>query len=413
MGQSWEQMVDDVCVNGRPEWLRSASQIWSTVFTNAGTVSQALRDAATSTESYWKGPAGDDYRTHLNNVAKTIDSIHENNSNVTMLLTQAAADLDTAQQTMPIPDHMLDKVNNRRKDLDAANATYGTIGLVGGTILEAPLALPLWGGIGAGSLFGGGEFWNSMFSGVANFTRDTVGWLKDKFDDHTAQAQEIYDNVNGQYEATNAQTGNPSAGHFGDTTRPTTDLGGGGATGGLGGAGHMPGGGGAGGLHPPGGGVGKMPGTGGLGTGTGSGSGLDGGLPPTSGLDGVGGGPLSGLGGGTGLGGLGSGGLGSGAGGLGPLGGAGAGAGGLAGAGVGKPVSLAGGLAGMPMGGAAGRGAGAGGRGSGRGAGMMGGHDGRHGGEEDDRTTWLTEDDDVWGADSDASPGVIDGGTGW
>jgi hypothetical protein len=38
---------------------------------------------------------------------------------------------------------------------------------------------------------------------------------------------------------------------------------------------------------------------------------------------------------------------------------------------------------------------------------MMGGRGGQDG-DERERNTWLTEDEDVWG-DTDAPPGVIDG----
>jgi hypothetical protein len=38
----------------------------------------------------------------------------------------------------------------------------------------------------------------------------------------------------------------------------------------------------------------------------------------------------------------------------------------------------------------------------------MGGHGGSGEGEEErERSTWLTEDDDVWGGDGDAAPPVI------
>jgi hypothetical protein len=102
----------------------------------------------------------------------------------------------------------------------------------------------------------------------------------------------------------------------------------------------------------------------------------------------------------------GGGGLGSGGGGLGAgggLGGGGLGSDGGAGAGSG--------LAGGANGGGAGFGGGPGGAGAGAAAGrgmmspMHGGGQGDEG--ERERNTWLTEDDDVWGADE-ASPGVIE-----
>lgn len=202
---------------------------------------------------------------------------------------------------------------------------------------------------------------------------------------------------------------------------------------GAGGAPHM---GGAGAKLPGSGGTGGLPGSGlgdgntgfdgsGLGngsTGGGLGSGGTGGLgsgsgglsPYDPGSQLAGGGGLGGLGsghpgGGLGGGGLGSGGVGSGLGsgglGSGPGGiGSGSGAGVLGtGAGRGGPGSGAGTGAGGP---------GAGGRGS-AGAGGVGGapmHGGGQGDEDErERSTWLTEDEDVWGGNADVPPPVIGG----
>jgi hypothetical protein len=155
-------------------------------------------------------------------------------------------------------------------------------------------------------------------------------------------------------------------------------------------------------------------------------------LDASSRLAGVGDG--SGFGSGSssgGFGGSGSGGLGSGGAGSAGFGGGGAGAGtggfsgagaggasGLAGQGGGRPGSgsgLAGGGPGAGRGAGSGTGtsgagsAGAGGRGGVMGGAPMGGRGGGGGGGNDDereRTTWLTEDEDVWGATK-APPGVI------
>ncbi len=188
--------------------------------------------------------------------------------------------------------------------------------------------------------------------------------------------------------------------------------GGGGSVGGGGGGsvggGHLPGtGGGVGGGHLPGGGGsvggGHLPGAGG--GGAGGGGDIGGG-----GLSGGGGTDLAGLGGGPGGGGLpgGGAGLGGGGAGLGSAGGGGLGAGGLGGP---NPAGIGGMGAGRGAGGGiAGEGAGAGKGAAGRG-GMgapMGGHGGGSEGEEErERSTWLTEDDDVWGGDGDTAPPVI------
>ncbi|MGI5323707.1 hypothetical protein [Actinomadura nitritigenes] len=156
-------------------------------------------------------------------------------------------------------------------------------------------------------------------------------------------------------------------------------LPGGTGSGGSGGFGSDPGG--LGGSHGGGGG-GSLGGSGGLGSDLSSfpGGGGGGGLPGGGG-GGLGADP-GGLGGGAGAGG-GLGGFGATPGGLGAAGG-GLGAGGAAGAAGRAAAGRAGG--GMPMG--------------------HGGH-GNGKEEERERTTWLSEDDDVWGADDDTAPPVI------
>jgi hypothetical protein len=153
------------------------------------------------------------------------------------------------------------------------------------------------------------------------------------------------------------------------------------------------------------------------GTGGGLGSGGTGGFSPYDpGSQLAGGGGLGGLGSGhTGLGGggLGSGGVGSGLGG----GGLGTGPGGIgSGTGAGGAGTLGSGAGrGGPGSGAGGPGSGgpgAGGRGS-AGAGGVGGapmHGGGQGDEDErERSTWLTEDEDVWGGNTDVPPPVIGG----
>ncbi|GAA0225865.1 hypothetical protein GCM10009527_022850 [Actinomadura nitritigenes] len=151
-------------------------------------------------------------------------------------------------------------------------------------------------------------------------------------------------------------------------------LPGGTGSGGSGGFGSDPGG--LGGSH---GGGGSLGGSGGLGSDLSSfpGGGGGGGLP--------GGGAGGGLGADPG-------GLGGGAGAGGGLGGFGATPGGLGAAGGGLGAA-----------GAAGR------AGAGRMGGMPMGHGGHGNGKEEERerTTWLSEDDDVWGADDDTAPPVI------
>lgn len=156
----------------------------------------------------------------------------------------------------------------------------------------------------------------------------------------------------------------------------------------------------------------------------------------TGGLAGTGGGFTSpGAGPGTGV----SGGIGTGGGAGTGVSGGGIGAGGATGGGVGAGVAAVGGARGggvgagmVPMGGAGARGSGgaggragaAGGRGAGTGGGavrgpLAGGRAGAaggmvpmgagrgSGGKDDGRETWLVEDDDPWGTETETPPGVI------
>lgn len=146
-----------------------------------------------------------------------------------------------------------------------------------------------------------------------------------------------------------------------------------------------------------------------------AGTGLGGGLSSFdpgalgSGGTGLSGGAGGGFGGGLGAGALGATGLGAGglAGGL----GAGSRGSGLAGSGLGGSGGV-GSLAGQGIGGTGAglAGEGAGGAGAGRGAGTapMHGAGGQGEGEEErERSTWLMEDDDVWGTGGDVPPPVI------
>jgi len=203
--------------------------------------------------------------------------------------------------------------------------------------------------------------------------------------------------------------GSSGSGAAFDPYAATAQLAGGGPGGGLGSVGTGAGlvGGVGGGLAGSG-----LAGSGLGGAGSLAGSGLGG---PGLGASGLGASGLGGVGGfpGAGLGGPGAGGLrtgGAGGVGRGFPGGAGAGRG-LGGPGGG----LAGGLAGEEEAGvgagAARAGGGAAGGGAGRGGAnpMMGGHGAGGNEDERERSTWLTEDDDVWGGNSPAAPPLITG----
>jgi hypothetical protein len=257
-----------------------------------------------------------------------------------------------------------------------------------------------------------GEHWYGVEVGTGG--TDTGDWLKGE----SAMGRQLMEKLQNQTVESN---GNFPDGIRQDMANPSVDeinpnrVPPGGHPPGGGGGGHLPGGGGgpghlAGGGngpgHLPGGGngPGHLPGGGNgpghLPGGNGPGhlpGGPNGGHLPHGGGTELAGLPSSGGGGlGAGGGGLG-GGLGAGAAGAGSLGSAGAGPGGLGAGGLGAMPGMGGGLAGKNSPG------GPGGMPMGAGAGQ-----GRGGDEEErERTTWLVEDEDVWGADGDATPPVI------
>jgi uncharacterized protein YukE len=393
---SWEDMVNAVCVAGRPKMIGALHDQWGTTFTNAQTVADAVRDVIKDLKPYWQGQAADDYYGKLEKIAKTVEQTRDNNSDAQPLLQAAQVSLQNAQTNMPVPDYMLDNVQDRQKKLDAANQAYGTGALVAQGLDPA---------VGVSYLSFAllpGDFQQGFMNTIGNATREVFGHVTAWLNDKTDEAKGYYDSVDNTYAQTSVTTADPKQALTGISQGEYTgypgsqNFGGGTNSGvpGVGGDGYKPSsfdpskaGSGVGGYNP-------------AGTGTSgydpNSSGYDPNAGSLSSLAGAGPGDLSGLGaGGSGLGGLGGG-----AGGL----AGGLGSGGLGAAGAGRPVggpSLPMGLGGM--GGAAGRGA------AGQGRGMMGGagHGAGGHGSGDEHETWLTEDEDPWGGDSDAPPSLL------
>ncbi|MEU2611857.1 hypothetical protein ABZ570_09780 [Micromonospora sp. NPDC007271] len=415
---SWEEMCQQIVVDGRPGDVSSAAAGWEVLLKNLTTVKQNLETNVKDLNETWKGPAYEAFKTHVEGLAKRIGGVvddAEANGGIAPALRDAAERLNAAQAAFPVP---LSCVNDI---LEARNAEL-TIGI---GFFEAKV--------------------KPDFLGLV----DPISSMMDWFNDKTEDAAKVYNQVSGEYleiESRVPESTTTRPPDMSEWEKPKLDDGGGGGGGGggvpdiggspdtgglgdrpsLGGGGKHPsigstgpgiGSGGPGigsGAHPDlsSGAGGYHPGAGGAGTGSlageyGSGlAGAGGGLPPSTGLGGGGGG----LPGTTGLGGAGGG-----PGGSSGLGGAGGGF--LGGGSLGRPVGtpmMGGGMAGGGRGGtgrgAAGGMAGAGGRGAGaRGAGMAGmGHGGgRHGEQEASQDTWLREDEDVWGGDSGGMPGIL------
>jgi hypothetical protein len=395
---SWEEVVRRVVVATNYNAVAQSASRWQIVINRiyelAGDVDKLHEESKA-----WKGGAADAFRGQLKSYSDTLNKLADEHRNISPALLACAGHLNEAVNNIHVPSWMLSTVESQQQ---AYHMGQDVPGLPAGSFGDEYL-----------KMFGGAASWIPGF-------KDFEGWLNDE----ESKAQAAYDKLVGNYqsESHNVPAG---AARPGGTVADMPDVKPAGV-GAPGGAGKVPafGAGGAPGMphgpNPSATGVGAPPG---FGTGGGAGDFPDPSASvPGSGLAGSTPGGLTGLDGPGGLGGPGGGlgrlGPGGGPGGLNSLGvpGAGGGPGGLAGrglppiAGVSPPGGMMGAGAGAGARGAGGRGgAGAGtGRGAaGRGAMMGGGHGGHGVGDGDDRTTWLQEDDDVWGAGTDAPPPVI------
>ncbi|MEU5939609.1 hypothetical protein ABZ807_10505 [Micromonospora sp. NPDC047548] len=418
---SWEEMCQQIVIDGRPGDVTSAAFGWEQLLKNLNTVKQNLETNVKDLGETWKGPAYEAFKTHIEGLAKSTGEVvadAESRGGIVHSLKDAADKLSVAQAEFPIPASCVNDVLEARNGRITINAGFFEMKV------------------------------KPDFLGLADPISSMVDWFNDK----TGDATKVYQQVSGEYLTIDSNLDEPNTTKtptiHDDFKKPNLDDGGGGGSHGkvpdiggkpsIGSLGDKPPIGSLG-DKPPGGGIDPPPslGSGGPAIGSGahpdlaSGAGGYGGYGGSgsgslgdeygSGLAGAGGGGTP-LGGGLGGGGLPSTtGLGSG-GGLGGGAGPGGATGTIPGGGaLGKAVSS--GMPGM-MGGGAGAGAGRGGAGRGgagagkgaaaRGAGVKGGiggmgagHGAGYGEEEAPRNSWLEEDEDVWGADGDAAPGIL------
>ncbi|WFE31677.1 hypothetical protein [Micromonospora sp. WMMD975] len=417
----------------------------------------------------WKGSGGDAYREHLSGIGKDIEELITHASGVSGALTRIEGDIRTAVASIPIP--LMDDFGWNEwslpggTELDDARDGESQSGFLASLRQDYGGNPALYADGAFRDKADDLEATMKVDGNAEDHKRggwwDTKSHLDNWYRDNQEAANRAMSPL-----PTAVQTERPKLtvpepqGAYDDGYRPDTrvppsgvpDTGLPGGGGGGGGGGKMPslgstgigggGGGGGGSFTPP-------PTIGGADVGGGSGGTssyvppVTGGLPGSGGYPGAGdhdygtglagaggpgsitaGGPGSGFGGGGGLstvggGGGGFGGAGAGLGSAGGIGGGGLGAAG--GMGVGALPGMVGGGNGKvpPLTSAANAlrgatGAGAGGpRGGPAGAGMvgggmMGGHGGAgHGGGGGEHSSWLTEDDDPWGAGGGGSPGIL------
>ncbi|WP_422743381.1 hypothetical protein ACN27B_02890 [Micromonospora sp. WMMD754] len=419
----------------------------------------------------WKGSGGDAYREHLTTIGKDIEELITHASGVSGALSRIEGDIRTAVASIPIPlmddfgwnewslpggtelDDARDGESQSgflaalRKDYQANQALYAD-GAFRDKADDLEATMKVDGNAGDQKR---GGWWDTK-SHLDNWYRDNQEAANKAMSPLPVAVETERPKLDVPRPNIDADDGYRPDTRTPPSGVPDTGLPGGGGGGGAGGkmpslgstgiGGGAGGGGGGGSFTPPptiggsdlGGGSGSYtpPVTGGI---PGSGSGYPGsgdhdygtglagaGGPgtitaggPGSGFGGAGGGLSGGAGGGFGGGGAGLGSAGGiGGGGLGAAGGMGVGAlPGMVGGGNGKVPPLtsaanalrsATGAGGMGAGGARGGTAGAGMMGGG----MMGGHGGAgHGGGGGEHSSWLTEDDDPWGAGDGATPGIL------
>lgn len=366
------------------DWGHSGWQVWENDY-------EALLKIVRSTDPGHVASAGAAYLAIFNRMNETVGLLYSQAQKLAE--NWGGADADAAMKQMQKAYEQANEICTKSSDTGNALNAHATML----TSWKNTLHDEHWYGVEVGT---GGTDTGDWLKGESAMGRQLMEKLQNQTVDSNGNFPDGIRNDMPYTEVMDMDIKDPpppgSGGHL-----PSGGGGGGHLPGGGSGAGHLPGGG-SGPGHLPGGGSGPghLPG-GGNGPGHLPGGPNGGHLPHGGGTE-LAGLPSSGGGGlGAGGGGLG-GGLGAGGAGAGSLGSAGAGPGGLGAGGLG-----AGGLGAMPgMGGGLAGKKGPGGPGGmpmGAGAGQ-----GRGGDEEErERTTWLVEDEDVWGADGDATPPVI------
>ncbi len=365
----WFDTIEAVCVKGLPERIQEAHGRWELQLKRAHGLLDDLRTGKEEIAKAWTGQAGRVYSDHLESITKALEKADESLRPVLTLLDQSGRALLDAFDGMPIPFSMVDDVARaHREHLD--NYESSTV----------------WGNSMDWDKIRDMPSWQRFFQEVGGTVDD---WVVNAFSDEPEHAQQKLNDLNGSNRVTHDMTDDAKPVDPGKDRRDERLKLTGGADPNA--VGAMPK---IGGYDPA---ALRAPDRSGGDVSDRSGVSDRFGVSGLSGADGDFGGGRPDIGG------PGPGGGGPGRGGLGPA---------L------TPVSTIGRAVTpmtpmMPPMGAAGAGRGAGanaGSRAGRGGAMMGGRGagGLHD-EGDEYSSWLVEDDDVWGADPDVAPPVLGG----
>lgn len=169
MGLSWEEMCQQVVIDGRPGDVASAALGWSELLKNLGSVQESLEKNIADLGTVWKGPAYDSFKTHIKEIAKStqrlIDDAEEGDG-IVAALNNAADRLTAAQREFPIPASCVNDI------LEARNG-HLTIGV---GFFEAKVS--------------------PDFLGLLDPITSLADWLNDRTD----EAAQVYNQVNDQYQ---------------------------------------------------------------------------------------------------------------------------------------------------------------------------------------------------------------------
>jgi hypothetical protein len=178
---SWEQAAVEVLVYGRTETIGELEGDWQTALRRGGEVSRELRRTAGGLQS-WQGPAGDVYRGKLADLASRLDGVESDCGGIVPALTAARQSLAAAQETMPVPSEAVD------------NLAWARLKGDGGPV-------------------GSGSFWAAAQRAVVGGATDIGARLSDKlrnwFTGEEAKARRIHAAVNGEYEQVDASAPKP------------------------------------------------------------------------------------------------------------------------------------------------------------------------------------------------------------
>ncbi|MDR7278541.1 WXG100 family type VII secretion target [Catenuloplanes atrovinosus] len=199
--QSWEEMVRQVVVHGKPAHLRSAAAGWELALRNLNSVKTSLDGNVADLGTTWKGEAYESFKAHIERISANLQSISDGAnelSTVVGTLNESADRLEAAQSEIPIPAGIEDEVAAaRNEDQGIADGLFEAAAVAAIGLPFGPLGVAL-----------------GTAAGAALAATGAIDALRDWLNDRTDEARVIYNRVNFEIEGEAAGTpgGNITAG---------------------------------------------------------------------------------------------------------------------------------------------------------------------------------------------------------